>query len=117
MKASADSKKSSRPKRRKLVEHQQQPVPSSLCMQVLGQPAADLIEDQAHQRLGPADVGGRHDEVERAAARPRRDRRCASRTARDLRHDGIAVKAEERHGGRQHARAFVLALVQELARG
>ena len=65
MKASADSKKSRRPERRELVEHQQQPVPPALGVQLLGQAPADLVEDQAHQRLGAADVGGRHDEVER----------------------------------------------------
>ena len=31
-------------------------------------------------------------------------------------HDRIAIKSEERHGGREHARALVLALVQKLAR-
>ena len=33
------------------------------------------------------------------------------------RDHGIAVEAEKRHGGREHAGALVLALVQELARG
>ena len=51
--------------RRKLVEHEQQPMPAALRVQFLGEAPADLIEDQADQRLGPADVGRRHDEVER----------------------------------------------------
>ena len=67
--------------RRELVEHQQQPMPAVLRVQILGQAPADLVEDQADQRLGPADVGGRHDEVERR--RPLavdQIARCASRS-------------------------------------
>jgi hypothetical protein len=54
--------------RRKLVEHQQQPMAPALGLQILGQAAADLVEDQADQRLGAVDVGRRHDEVERRRA-------------------------------------------------
>ncbi|MPN32954.1 hypothetical protein SDC9_180437 [bioreactor metagenome] len=35
---------------------------------------------------------------------------------RDFGHRGIAVKAEERHGRGQHARAFVVALVEDFTR-
>ncbi len=46
---------------RKLVQHHQQLMLAPLAgiaLQPLGQPPADLIEDQAHQRLGPRDVDG-----------------------------------------------------------
>jgi hypothetical protein len=39
-------------------------MPAVLCVQFLRQAAADLIEDQANQRLRPANVGGRDDEIE-----------------------------------------------------
>jgi hypothetical protein len=49
-------------KSRKLVEHEQQPMPASLGLEVLGETAAaDLVEDQSHQRLGAADVRWRYD--------------------------------------------------------
>ena len=69
--------------RRKLVEHQQQPVALARCGQLLGQPAADLVEDQADERLGAVDVGRRDNEIEadRPFLPPKRDRRCASRSA------------------------------------
>jgi hypothetical protein len=53
--------------RRELVEHHQQLVPARARrrVQMLGQPAADLVEHEADQRLGAADVRGRHDQVER----------------------------------------------------
>ena len=60
-------------------------MPPALRFKLLGQPPADLVEDQADQRLGAADVGRRHDEVERRRVpRPRRDRRCASRSGGSL---------------------------------
>ena len=40
-----------------------------------------------------------------------------SQRARDLGDDGIAVEAKERHGRGQHARALVLAFVEQFARG
>ena len=62
-------------KRRKLVEHQQQAMPAVRRVQILGETPADLVEDQADQRLGAADVGGRHDKIERGRLlAPRRDR-------------------------------------------
>ncbi len=42
----------------------EQPMALGGGVQFLGQPPADLIEDQANERLGAVDVGWRHDEVE-----------------------------------------------------
>ena len=92
-------------------------MPPPLALQILGQAAADLVEDQADQRLGAADVGGRHDEVERR--RPRSADEVGDApvaAARHLGDDGIAIEAEEGHGGRQHARALVVGFVEQLAR-
>src|SRR3546814_5162735 len=66
-------------------------------------------------RLGAADVGGRHDQIER-------DRRLALdqignapiTARRDGRDGWIPVEAEERHRRGQHAGAFVLRLVEHL---
>ena len=67
--------------RREFVEHQQQAMPSSLRLQLFGQSPADLVEDQAHERLGAADVRRRHDQVEGRRRRSlHQDRGCASRT-------------------------------------
>src|SRR3546814_2799872 len=38
-----------------LVEHEQQPVRSCARVQLLGQAAPDLVEDEPDERLGPAD--------------------------------------------------------------
>ena len=79
---------------RKLVEHQQDAVPAVLCVQFLRQATADLVEDQTNQRFRPADVGGRHNEIQRrrpavldeigdppiASARHFRDHRIAVET-------------------------------------
>src|SRR3546814_2142889 len=52
--------------RRKLVEHHEELMlgrPARLFgVELFGESAADLVEDQADQRLGPADVGGRSEE-------------------------------------------------------
>ena len=88
-----------------------------LGMQVLRQPPADLVEHQADQRLGAADVGGRNDEIERRRAIVGDEIRDAPVAApRHLGDDGIAIEAEERHGGRKHAGALIVGFVQELAR-
>src|SRR3546814_2892091 len=53
---------------RELVEHHQQLVFAAGCpgtVELLGEPAPDLIEDQPHQRFGSADVRWRDHEVER----------------------------------------------------
>ena len=34
-------------------------------VQLLGQPATDLVEHEANERLGPGDVGWRDDQIER----------------------------------------------------
>src|SRR6185437_845626 len=104
--------------RRKLVEHQQQPMPAALRVQFLREAAADLIEDQAHKRLGPADVRWRDDEIERHGTLGLDQITDAPVAAPgDRRDNRISIEAEEGHGGRQDAGAFILALVQELARG
>src|SRR3989442_14335060 len=100
MKTTAVSKKSSRPNAGKLIEHQQQAVPPIFCLELLGQSPADLVEHKPHQRLGAADVGGRYDKVKRGRAffvDEFGDPPVAP--ARDLGDDGIAVEAEEAHGG------------------
>src|SRR3954466_3159264 len=52
-------------KRRKLIEHEQQPMPTSFGLEGLGETAADLVEDQSHQRLSATNVRRRHHEIER----------------------------------------------------
>lgn len=102
---------------RKLVQHQQQPMALAGAGQFLGQPPADLVEDQPNKRLGAVYVGRWHDQIERdglAAADQIGNAPIASR--RHPRHHGIAVEAEKRHGGGEHPASFVLALVQQLAR-
>ena len=49
--------------RRKFIEHQQQAVRTFSRGQLFGKPPPDLIEDEADQRLGPADVAGRYDQI------------------------------------------------------
>ena len=86
--------------------------------QFLGQPPADLVEDQANERLGAVYVGWRHDQIERdglAAADQVGNAPVAPR--RHPRHHGIAVEAEKRHGGGEHARPLVLGFVQQFAGG
>jgi hypothetical protein len=54
--------------RRELVEHQQQLVASGNAIRTIerfGQASADLVENQADQGLGAADVRGRHHQVQR----------------------------------------------------
>jgi hypothetical protein len=60
---------------------------------------ADLVEDRAHQRLGAADVGWRHDEVKRNRLIPL-DQIVDAPVAvvGDLRDDGVAIEPQERHG-------------------
>ena len=70
------------PERRELVQHEQEPGPGAArgdFGQRLGEPAGDLVEDQAHERPRARDVGGRHDQVERDRPLGRSSgRRCAS---------------------------------------
>ncbi len=102
--------------RRKLVQHQQQAMALAGGGQFLGQPPADLVEDQADERLGAVYVGWRHDQIERdrpAAADQIGNAPVAA--CRHSRHHGIAVEAEKGHGCGKDAAALVLALVQQLA--
>ena len=92
-------------------------MPAIFGMQVFRQPPSDLVQHQADQRLGAADVGRRYDEIECRGACVRDQVGDAPvATARDLRHDGIAIEAEERHGGRQHAGPFIVGFVEQLPR-
>ncbi len=79
-------------------------MPLAYTIQVLGQPAPDLVEDQADERLGARYVAGRDDDVERG-------RRLAANQIGDPpvtapRHLGnhrIAIETKERHGGAENA--------------
>src|SRR3546814_17803566 len=54
--------------RRKLVEHHQQLMAAHarcVIVELLGEPAPDLVEDQADERPGAVDVRGRNDKIER----------------------------------------------------
>ena len=86
--------------RRKFVKHQQQSVAVRSFVQVFGQAAAQLVENEPDERLGAADVGRRHDEIECDGAR-RIDEIGDPPVAlpRDFRDHRIAVEAEEGHGG------------------
>ena len=103
------------PERRELVEHKKQAVLAGLCVQLLRQPPPNLVQDQAHKGLGARDVRGCDDEVERRRAVAFDEVGDAPvAVARNLRHDRIAVEPEKGHGGGEHARAFVVGLVEEL---
>ena len=108
-------------KRRELVKHHQQLVPAGALTRLLElfrQATTDLVEHQADQRFGAADVRGRDDEVERARMRGLDEVGDPPVAARGgLGDSRIAVEPEERHGGRQHAGTLVLALVEQCARG
>ena len=69
-------------------------------LEVFGQSPADLVENQADERLGAADVRRRHHEVERCrpfALDEVTDPPIAAR--RHLGNDRIAIEPEEAHGG------------------
>jgi hypothetical protein len=92
-------------------------MPVLLSIKIFRQPAPDLVEDQTYQRLGPADVGWRHDQIQRGRLSAfDKIPDLPITPSRDLRDDGIAIQPEERHCRRQHAGALVFTLVQELAR-
>ncbi len=97
MKASADSKKSRRPSAGEFVEHEQHAMAAVLGVQLLGQAAANLVQHQPDQRFGAADIGGWYDQIEGGGpARRKPDPRSPVAPARDLRHDGIAVRGRRR---------------------
>lgn len=76
-----------------------------------------MIEHQAHERLCAGNIRRRHDEIERRRPLARNEIVDAPvATARHLRDDRVTVKAEKRHGRRQHAGALVFGFVQKLAR-
>ena len=106
---------------RELIEHQQQfalALDAIGTIKRLGEPAADLVEDQAHEWLGAAYVRRRHHQVQRHrpfSGNQIGDAPVAAR--RDCGYSGVAVEAQERHGGGQHARPLVVRLVQHFPRG
>ena len=100
MNASADSKKSRRPSAGNSSSISSTRWRLCFARQFLGQPAPDLVEDEADERLGARDVAGRNDEIERDRPLALDQIRYAPVAGpRDLRDDGIAIEAEERHGG------------------
>jgi hypothetical protein len=104
--------------RRKFVEHQEQAPRPRAGIEILGEPPSDLVEDQADERLGAADVAGRHDEIERGRTVPRHQiGNPPFGPARHRRDDGVAIQAEKGHGGRKHPRAFIVRFVQQFLRG
>ena len=67
MEANTVSKKVQTTQGGKLVKHHQQLMTmafADLPFQTIGQTTADLVEDEANQRLGPGDIGKRNDQVE-----------------------------------------------------
>src|SRR3546814_13292745 len=74
-------------------------------VELFGESAADLVEDQADQRLGPADVGGRDDKIERNRLLRLDEIGDAPVTARgNLSNSVIPVEAEKRTCRRKQAR-------------
>ena len=57
------------PQSREFVEHEHDALSASFGSQLFGQAAPDLIEHQADERLGPADIGRRNDQIERHRCR------------------------------------------------
>jgi hypothetical protein len=89
---------------RELVEHEQQLLTGSFRLEGFGEAPADLVEHEPHQRLGTCDVGRRHDKIERYRYRPIDQVTDAPMASRgDPGDDGVAVEAQEAHGGREHA--------------
>jgi hypothetical protein len=81
---------------RKLVQHQQQSVSPVFCVKIFGQPPADLVEHEAHERLGPTDVRGRHHEIQCCWLSARDDVSDAPiAPGRDGGNDRIAVEAND----------------------
>ena len=107
--------------RRKLVEHHQKLALLRAAFdsaERFGEAAADLVENKPDQRLGAADVGGRHDQIERDRLLGRDQVGDAPVAGLGVPRNGrIAIEVEEAHRGREHAGAFVLGLVEQLARG
>jgi hypothetical protein len=108
------------PQRRELVEHQQQLVAALDAVGAIerfGEAPPDLVEDQANERFRPRNVRRRHHQIQRHRMLGRDQVGDAPVAARsDFGHRGIAVQAEERHGGAQHAGTLVVRLVEHFAR-
>jgi len=98
------------------IEHQQHGLAGLHALQAFGETADDLVEQEPDQRLGAADVGRRHHQVEGAGAVIDQIADAPVATRGHRRDHGIPVETQERHGGGKHARALVVALVQELTR-
>ncbi|MDT4862311.1 hypothetical protein FQZ97_969560 [compost metagenome] len=109
------------PQRGELVKHQQQlvtPLHAIAAVERFGQTPTDLVEDQPDQRFGAIDVRRRYHQVQRQRILGGDQVGDAPVAARgDLGHRGVAVQPQERHGGAQHTRALVVALVEHFARG
>ncbi len=100
---------------RELVEHDEELAPVGAGRQLLGEPPADLVQDQAHQRPGARQVGRRNHQVEADGRRALHQIGDApGARARHLGHHRVAVEAEEGHGGGEHAGALVVRLVEQL---
>src|SRR3546814_11464646 len=87
-------------------------------VELLGQPPPDLVENEADERLGAADVRWRDDEVERGGLIGFDEIGNATVEARGERGYGrVKIDAQRRHGGRTDDAALVLAVVQNTRRG
>src|SRR3546814_4028573 len=86
---------------RELVEHHQQLVFAAGCpgtVELLGEPAPDLIEDQPHQRFGSADVRWRDHAIERGWLSRLDEIGDATIAARSDLGDGrVKIQTEARH--------------------
>src|SRR5580693_4670568 len=85
--------------------------------QVFRQTPADLVEDQADQRLGPGNVRWRYDQVERSRTGALDEIADAPiALSRDPRNDRIAIETEERHRRRQDTGPLIVVLVEDFTR-
>ena len=106
------------PQSGELVEHHQDAMAPVFGLKVLRQAPADLVQDEPDEGLGPADVAGWDDQIEGDRAFVGDEVGNPPVTApRDLGDHRVAVEAEEAHGRAEHARAFIVRLVQQLPRG
>jgi hypothetical protein len=85
---------------------------ATIRLEFLGEAPADLVEDQADQRFGLADVGQRNHEIQRHGALGLDEIADAPVAAlRDGGDDRVPIEAQKRHGRRQHPeRSFSLLL-------
>ena len=106
--------------RRELIEHQQQLVAAFdavAAVERFGEPSADLVEDQANERFRPRNIRRWHYQIKRHRMLGRDQVGDTPVAARgDFGHRGVAVEAQERHGGAQHAGTLVVRLVEHFAR-